>query len=94
MTEIAPDNIPRLPRGVKVRRDETRGGWVLLAPERAVKLDDIGAAILGAVNGERSVAAIADKLSADFGAPREEVGRDVAEFLTELMNRRMVETGP
>ena len=52
MTEIAPDSIPRLPRGVKVRRDETRGGWVLLAPERAVKLDDIGAAIVCTLQGE------------------------------------------
>lgn len=94
MTEIAPDRVPRLPRGIMVRRDETRGGWVLLAPERAVKLDDIGAAILAAVDGARSLEAIADKLAADFGAPRAQVAGDVAEFLGDLANRRMLEFGP
>lgn len=94
MTEIAPESIPRLPRGVKLRPDETRGGWVLLAPERAVKLDEIGAAILAAVDGERSLGAIADKLAADFGAPRNQVGSDVADFLADLMSRRMLEICP
>ena len=34
--------VPSLPRGVRVQYDSVREKWVLLAPERAVTLDQIG----------------------------------------------------
>ena len=30
---------PCLPRGVRLKYDETRSEWLLLAPERVIKLD-------------------------------------------------------
>ena len=39
---IAPDDIPYLPRGVRLADDRVRGIRVLQAPERAMQLDAIG----------------------------------------------------
>ncbi|MEM9140082.1 MAG: pyrroloquinoline quinone biosynthesis peptide chaperone PqqD [Pseudomonadota bacterium] len=87
-------DIPFLPRGVRLHHCDVRKGWFLLAPERAVKMDPIGAAILNAVDGERPVTAVVEKLAADFGAPAEQVGKDVAAFLIDLKNKRMLEVRP
>jgi pyrroloquinoline quinone biosynthesis protein D len=82
---------PYLPRGVRLRWCDVRKAWFLLAPERAVKLDPVGSAILTALDGERDFAAVAAKLAADFGAPPERVAADARKFLADLMARRMVE---
>ena len=60
---------PALPRGVRLHWDRVRGTWALLAPERAIRLDDIGHAILVEVAGARSVAEIAGALAARFERP-------------------------
>ena len=52
---IAPTDRPRLPRGVKLRRDDVRGRWTLLAPERIFEVDATAAAVLGLCDGERHV---------------------------------------
>ncbi len=91
MTEIAETDIPFMPRGVRLRRCEVRKGWYLLAPERAVKLDQVAAAILGTLDGTRDFAAVTAKLATDFKAPPEQIAKDVRAFLTDLVNRRMVE---
>lgn len=83
--------VPVLPRGVRLHHCKVRDGWFLLAPERAVKLDAIGVAILGCVDGARDLGAITAKLAADFSAPADKVGPDVARFLDDLIGRRMVD---
>ena len=83
--------VPVLPRGVRVHRCAVRQAWLLLAPERAVKLDQVGAAILQAVDGERDFDGVVGHLSSAFNAPREQIAKDAGAFLTDLMNRRMVE---
>lgn len=94
MTELANNQRPKLARGVRLRFDEARDGWMLLAPERAVKLDKIAASILQAVDGERDFAAVVESLAQDFNAPKEQIEGDVRQFLTDLMNKRMVEIAP
>lgn len=88
---IGAEQIPFMPRGVRLHRCAVRKGTYLLAPERAVKMDPIGEAILGAMDGERSLAAIVDHLAAEFDAPRQRIEADVGKFLTDLVERRMVE---
>lgn len=82
---------PYLPRGVRLRWCAVREAWFLLAPERAVKLDPVGSAILSALDGERDFAGVVATLSADFGAPPDQVATDARKFLADLMARRMVE---
>ncbi|MEM7505210.1 MAG: pyrroloquinoline quinone biosynthesis peptide chaperone PqqD [Pseudomonadota bacterium] len=91
MTDLADTDVPFLPRGVRLKRCEVRQGWYLLAPERAVKLDQIAAAILGTLDGTRSFEGIVAKLVEDFDAPREQITTDARAFLIDMMNRRMVE---
>ena len=88
---IAGGDIPFLPRGVRVHRCEVRKAWLLLAPERAVKLDEVGTAILQALDGRRSFDEVVDHLAATFQAPTERIAKDAGAFLGDLMDRRMVE---
>jgi pyrroloquinoline quinone biosynthesis protein D len=82
---------PFLPRGVRLRRCEVRQAWFLLAPERALKLDAIGSAILTALDGRRSFGEIVARLAADYGAPADRVAADARRFLGDLIDKRMVE---
>lgn len=82
---------PRLLSGVRTKYDGVRGNWVLLAPERAIKLDDIGAAILAETDGERTLGGILDALAAKYDAPRDRIAGDVVKFLESLRERRMLE---
>ncbi len=56
--ELAENSVPQLVRGVRVHFDKARDEWVLLAPERTLKLDGIAAEILKRVDGERSLGAM------------------------------------
>lgn len=91
MNRPADSDRPFLPRGVRLRWCAVRNGWFLLAPERALKLDATGAAILRALDGERSFAAISAGLAEEFAAPPGQVAADARAFLAQLMDRRMVE---
>ena len=53
--EISAQSRPRLPRGVRLKRDETRGRWTLLAPERIFEIDDTAATVLELCDGERDL---------------------------------------
>ena len=83
--------IPVLPRGVRLHWDKVRETWVLLAPERAVTLDQIGHAILSEVDGTLSFDEITLALAEKYGAPREQIAKDSAAFLATLANRRFLD---
>ena len=87
---IGPDDIPYLPRGVRLQGDRVRGIRVLQAPERALQLDQIGEAILSELDGARSLDRIVRDLAARYDAPVDQIGGDVCDFLTGLIERRMV----
>lgn len=91
---IAGTDIPFLPRGVRLRRCEVRKAWFLLAPERAVKLDPVGAHVLGALDGTRDFAAVVAHLAEKFDAPAERIAADAGRFLDDMRERRMVEVAP
>lgn len=83
--------IPRLPRGVRTKWDAVRQTHMLLAPERAVRLDPIAAAILAETDGERCFSGIVDALAAKYQAPADRIAADARAFLVGLMDRRMLE---
>ena len=83
--------VPRLPRGVRLRRDEARGGWVLLAPERILQPDAVAVEILTRVDGRASLAQIVDSLVAAFSAERARIEADVRGFLGNLAEKGFVE---
>jgi pyrroloquinoline quinone biosynthesis protein D len=78
---------PVLPRHAKLRFDETRQRWVILAPERVLAPDDIAVEILQLCDGARSVAQMIDELTAKYTADREAIGADVVAMLQDLADK-------
>lgn len=92
MSKTLDDNaVVRLPRGVRMREDAARGGWVLLAPERIFQLDAIAHAIMTHVDGERSVSQIVDVLVVDYDAERRQIRHDVLALFHALIDRGVLE---
>ena len=88
---MQPAEIPTLPRGVRLHWDRVRETWVLLAPERAITLDQVGHAILSEVDGSRSFGEITAELAAKYNAPQEQIAKDSAGFLGALKERRVLD---
>ena len=88
------DARPVLLRGVRTHWDAVRSTWVLLAPERAMALDEIGVAILAETDGETTFGEIVARLAAKYHAPPERIAADARRFLTGLIERRMAEALP
>jgi pyrroloquinoline quinone biosynthesis protein D len=88
---MTPDAVPFLPRGVRMHDDRVRGLKVLLAPERVMKLDATGEAILTELDGETSFGTIVARLAARYDAPEARIAEDAARFLDGLVARRMVD---
>jgi coenzyme PQQ biosynthesis protein PqqD len=91
MTSLSAEDVPRLPRGVRLHFDVVRKSHVLLAPERAYNLDGTAAAVLDLVDGRRSIAMIVDELAAKFDADRAVIHADVVEMLADLLGKRVLE---
>jgi len=88
---ITAATVIKLPRGVRLHEDPVRKQMVLLAPERALALDEIAVVIVKALDGVRSLDQIADGFAQDFGAPKDQVLADMISFAQEFANRRMLE---
>jgi coenzyme PQQ biosynthesis protein PqqD len=82
---------PRLPRGVRLKFDETRDEWLLLAPERVIKINAVAVEILKRCDGATTLTAIVDDLAARFNAERGRIEADVRAMLGELAAKRMVD---
>ena len=78
---------PVLPRHARLKFDETRQLWVILAPERVLAPDEIAVEILQLCDGVRSVARIIDQLAARYTADRAAIGTDVIAMLQDLADK-------
>src|SRR5258708_39844778 len=78
---------PVLPRHAKLKFDETRQGWVILAPERVLAPDEIAVEVLKPCDGVRSVAEMIDQLAAKYAAERDTIATDVIAMLQDLADK-------
>jgi pyrroloquinoline quinone biosynthesis protein D len=78
---------PVMPRHAKLKFDEVRQRWVILAPERVLAPDDTAVEILQLCDGVRSVAQMIDQLAAKYTADREAIGTDVIAMLQDLADK-------
>jgi pyrroloquinoline quinone biosynthesis protein D len=78
---------PVLPRHAKLKFDETRQVWVILAPERVLAPDEIAVEVLKLCDGIKSVGQIADLLAEKYAAPREAILTDVIAMLQDLADK-------
>ena len=81
------DAAPAFNRGFRLRHDQVRGAWVVLAPERLFMLDDPAVEVLKLVDGARTVPAIVDELAAKYDAPRDVIAADVQAMLQDLVEK-------
>ena len=93
MSALAPSSKPRLPRGVRLVHNEAQGGWVLLAPERVFKADQVAAEILKRCTGEVTFDEIVEDLAKTFNAPRERIVTDVSALISGLAEKKLLELG-
>ncbi|MEN3209276.1 pyrroloquinoline-quinone synthase PqqC [Methylorubrum populi] len=84
-------DVPRLPRGVRLRYDEVRAKHVLLAPERTFDLDDNAVAVLKLVDGQNSVSQIARTLGQTYDADPAVIEADILPMLAGLAQKRVLE---
>jgi pyrroloquinoline quinone biosynthesis protein D len=78
---------PILPRHAKLKFDETRQVWVILAPERVLAPDEIAVEVLRLCDGVRSVAQMVDELAAKYTADRAAISIDVIAMLQDLADK-------
>jgi pyrroloquinoline quinone biosynthesis protein D len=78
---------PRLAPHVRLRFDERRERWVVLAPERLLMPDEIAVEVLHRCDGQTSIVAIVDGFAAAFDAGREEIMEDVLALVQELVDK-------
>jgi pyrroloquinoline quinone biosynthesis protein D len=78
---------PRLPRHAKLKFDETRQRWVILAPERVLAPDEIAVEVLQLCDGARSVEQMIDQLAEKYAADRDAIATDVIAMLQDLADK-------
>ena len=88
--EVEDASVPALARGVRLRFDQARSAWVLLAPERVLMPDEIAVEILKRCDGKAAVSAIVDDLARTFEAEPAQVGGDVRGLLQDLADKGML----
>ena len=91
--KIDESTIPKFPKHVKFKYNKPRDEWVILAPERLVKLDEIAVHILKLVDGKKPVKVIALELSKKFNAPVDVISSDVKDMLQNLSDKGFIENG-
>jgi len=87
---VGKDSKPALPRHIKLRHDEGRGRWLILAPERVFEPDDISVEILKRCDGATSVESIASALAKEYKAPLKDILADTISMLQELSDKGVV----
>ena len=78
---------PVLPRHAKLKFDESRKVWVILAPERVLAPDEIAVEVLQLCDGVRNVEQMIDQLAAKYTADRGAISTDVIAMLQELADK-------
>ena len=91
MSDLAADCLPRLPRGIRLKHDDVRGEWLLLAPERVIKPNPVAVEILKRCDGKATLAAIIDDLATAFSADRALIETDVRKLVGDLAQKRLLD---
>ena len=78
---------PVLPRHARLKFDEIRQRWVILAPERVLAPDEIAVEVLQLCDGVRNVAAMIEMLADKYAAERSAIATDVIAMLQDLADK-------
>lgn len=92
--QVTEDSRPILRRHVKLRFDEARKLWVILAPERVLVPDEIAVEVLQMCDGTRSLSSIIDELAANYEATRDQIAADVLAMFQDLLDKGFLVDSP
>jgi pyrroloquinoline quinone biosynthesis protein D len=81
---------PRLAPGVRLKYDEARTCWVVLAPERVLMPDETALEVLQRLDGKKSVGDLVAELVTAYDADGAEILADVTELLNGLLEKRVL----
>jgi pyrroloquinoline quinone biosynthesis protein D len=81
---------PHLAAGVRLKFDDVRGHWVVLAPERVIIPDETALEILRRCDGIANLSAIIDELAASYDAGREVIAQDVCQLVADLTDKGII----
>ncbi len=81
---------PRLAPHVRLRFDERRQRWTIVAPERLLLPDDVALEVLRRCTGAVSLADIVADLARGFDAPADVIEGDVEALLRDLGDKGIV----
>jgi pyrroloquinoline quinone biosynthesis protein D len=87
VSDAREQTVPRFAAGVRLKYDEVRGCWILLAPERVMVPDATALEILRRCDGRASLGAIIDELAAGYDADRRTIADDVGKMVDELAEK-------
>ena len=87
---VATSAIPELERGIRLKHDIVRERHVVLGPEMLIELNQTGTAIMNQIDGSASINEIVDRLAQQFEVNPQDISKDVAEFCTSMMLRRVL----
>lgn len=87
MTGASEGTVPRFAAGVRLKYDEVRRCWVLLAPERVMMPDETALEILRRCDGRASLGTIIDELAVGYDADRQIIAEDVCKMVDELAEK-------
>ena len=87
---VATSAIPKLERGIRLKHDIVRERHVVLGPEMLIELNQTGTAIMNQIDGSSSINEIVDRLAHKFEVNPQDISKDVAEFCTSMMLRRVL----
>ncbi len=91
---LSQDCVPLLPTHVRLKFDEIRQQWAVLAPEKVMWPDEISVEILKRCNGADTIGVIATGLAMEYNAPFQAILSDVLEFLQEWSDRLLIRCRP
>ncbi len=89
LDQLKADSKPALVRKARLRYEEVRKTDLLLLPERVVKLNPTGGAILRLCDGSRTVREIAKQLETRYG--RKNLEAEVLAFLRQVAGQGWIE---
>jgi pyrroloquinoline quinone biosynthesis protein D len=79
--------VPKFATGVRLKYNEVRSCWVLLAPERVMIPDETALEILRRCDGRASLGAIIDELAAGYDADRQVIAEDICKMVDDLAQK-------
>jgi pyrroloquinoline quinone biosynthesis protein D len=85
-------SMPRFLPHMKLKFDEKRQRWIILAPERLFLPDDIALEILRRCDGTATISAIVEDLARKFNAPSDVILTDVRKLVQDFRDKGVLET--